>query len=129
MHSNVYAKKGDLKTASQFHEKAIKEIALAPGENYEILTDAYKELGQTYISLKKYIKAADAYLKALSFSKNDREKANLGFLLGDAYQKGNIIPKAKEAFKQVVASYDSVWARLAQHRLNTFELAQMVQSS
>ncbi|RLC24811.1 MAG: hypothetical protein DRH93_03620 [Deltaproteobacteria bacterium] len=129
LHSNVYAKKGDLKTASQFHEKAIKEIALAPGENYEILTDAYKELGQTYISLKKYIKAADAYLKALSFSKNDREKANLGFLLGDAYQKGNIIPKAKEAFKQVVASYDSVWARLAQHRLNTFELAQMVQSS
>jgi tetratricopeptide (TPR) repeat protein len=129
LHSNVYTKKGDMKTASQFREKAIKEIALVSGENYEILTDAYKELGQTYIALKKYINAADAYLKALSFSKNDREKANLGFLLGDAYQKGNSLPKAKEAFKQVVASYDSVWARLAQHRLNTFELAQTVQSS
>ena len=129
LHSNVYIKKGDMKTASQLREKAIKEIALASGENYEILTDAYKELGRTYISMKKYIKAADAYLKALSFSKNDREKASLGFLIGDAYQKGNIIPKAKEAFKQVVETYDSVWARLARQRLNTFELAQMVQSS
>ncbi|MCP3875440.1 MAG: tetratricopeptide repeat protein [Desulfobacteraceae bacterium] len=129
MHSNVYEKKGDLKTASNLREKAIKEIALASGENYGALTYAYKELGRTYIALKKYVRSADAYLKALSFSKNDREKANLGFLLGDAYQKGNIIPKAKEAFKQVVISYDSVWARMAQQRLNTLELAKSVQNS
>jgi len=129
LHSNVYEKKGDMNTASNLREKAIKEIALASGENYEILTDAYKELGRTYISLKQYVKAADSYFKALSFSKNDGQKANLGFLLGDAYQKGNILPKARKAFEQVVVSYDSVWARLAQQRLNTFELAQMVQSS
>lgn len=129
LHSNVHEKKGDMKTASDFREKAIKEVALASGENYEVLTDIYKELGRTYTSLKKHIKSADAYLKALGFSKDDREKANLGFLLGDAYQKGNIIPKAKEAFQQVVTSYDSVWARLAQQRLNTLELAQMVQNS
>ena len=129
LHSNVYEKKGDMKTASILREKAIKDVALASGENYEVLTDAYKELGRTYIYLKKYIKSADAYFKALSFSKNDREKANLGFLLGDAYQKGNIIPKAKEAFKRVVTSYDSVWARLAQQRLSTLELAQTVQNS
>jgi len=129
LHANVYEKKGDMKTASNFREKAIKEVALASGENYEVLTDVYKELGRTYASLKKHIKSADAYLKALNFSTDDREKANLGFLLGDAYQKGNIIPKAKEAFQQVVTSYDSVWARLAQQRLNTLELAQMVQNS
>jgi len=129
LRSNVYEKKGDMKTASNLREKAIKEIALASGGNYEVLTDAYKELGRTYISLKKYVKSADAFLKALRFSKNDREKANLGFLLGDAYQKGNIIPKAKEAFKKVATSYDSVWARLAQQRLNTLKLAQMVQNS
>lgn len=129
LHSDVYEKKGDMKTASTLREKAIKEIALASGENYDVLTDAYKELGRTYVSLKKYIKSADAYLKALSFSKDDQEKANLGFLLGDAYQKGNIIPKAKEAFKQVVSTYDTIWARLAQQRLNTLELAQTVQNS
>lgn len=128
-HSNVYEKKGDMETAADLREKAIKEMALASGENYEILTEAYRELGKTYIVLKKYVKSADAYLKALSFSKNDQEKATLGFMLGDAYQKGNIIPKAKEAFKQVVTSYDSVWARLAQQRLNTLELAETVQNS
>lgn len=129
LQSNVYEKKGDMQTASDLREKAIKEMALAPGKNYEILTNAYKELGRTYILLARYVNAADAYLKALSLSENDQEKANLGFLLGDAYQKGNIIPKAKDAFKQVVASYDSIWARLAQQRLNTLELAEMVQNS
>ncbi len=129
LHSNVYEKKGDMNTTSNLREKAIKELALASGENYEVLTHAYKQLGGTYRSLKNHIKSADAYLKALSFSENDREKATLGFLLGDAYQKGNIIPKAKAAFKQVVTSYDSVWAKLSQQRLNTLELAQMVQNS
>ncbi len=128
-HSSVYEKKGDMKTASDLREEAVKEIALASGENYEVLTEAYKELGQSYIAIKNYVKAADSYQKALNLSNNDQEKANLGFLLGDAYQKGNIIPKAKEAFKQVAASYDSVWARLAQQRLNTLELAETVQNS
>jgi tetratricopeptide (TPR) repeat protein len=128
-HSSVYEKKGDMKTASDLREEAVKEIALASGENYELLTEAYKQLGQSYIVLKNYAKAADSYQKALNLSNNDQEKANLGFLLGDAYQKGNIILKAKEAFEQVVASYDSVWARLAQQRLNTLELAETIQNS
>ena len=128
-HSSVYEKKGDMKMVSDLLEEAVKEIALASGENYELLTETYKELGQSYIALKNYVRAADSYQKALSLSNNDQEKANLGFLLGDAYQKGNILLKAKEAFEQVVASYDSVWARLAQQRLNTLELAETVQNS
>ena len=102
---------------------------MASGENYEILTKAHKQLGQTYIYLKQYIKSADSYRKALSFSQDNKEKANLGFLVGDAYQKGNILPKAKKAFKQVVEAYDSIWARMAQQRLSTLELAQMAQNS
>ncbi|MCP4673380.1 MAG: tetratricopeptide repeat protein, partial [Desulfobacula sp.] len=129
LHSNVYVQKGDMKTASKLCEKAVKEIALASGENYEILTKAYKELGNTYIYMKKYVKSADAYSKALSFSKDDKEKSNLGFLIGDAFQKGNILSKAKEAFKQVVDTYDSIWARMAQQRLSTLELAQIAQNS
>jgi len=129
LHSNVYEKKSDMKTAAEFRENAIKELALASGENYEILTKAYKQLGQTYMYLKQYIKSADSYLKALSFSQDNKEKANLGFLVGDAYQKGNILPKAKKAFKQVVEAYDSIWARMAQQRLSTFELTQMAQNS
>jgi tetratricopeptide (TPR) repeat protein len=129
LHAGVYEQEGNMKTASELREIAVKEIALASGDNYDRLSDAYKELGRTYVLLEKYINAADSYLKALSLSKTDQEKANLGFLLGDAYQKGNILPKAKEAFKQVVSSYDSVWARMAQQRLDTLALAETVQNS
>ena len=129
LHSNIYEKKSDMKTAVEFRENAIKELALASGENYEILTKAHKQLGHTYIYLKQYIKSADSYRKALSFSQDNKEKANLGFLVGDAYQQGNILPKAKKAFKQVVEAYDSIWARMAQQRLSTLELAQMAQNS
>ncbi|MFA5902531.1 MAG: tetratricopeptide repeat protein [Desulfobacula sp.] len=128
-HSSVYEKKGDMRTASDLRVEAVKEISLASGENYELLTETYKELGKAYIAIKNYVEAADSYQKALNLSNDDQEKANLGFLVGDAYQKGNLIPKAKEAFKQVVGSYDSVWARLAQQRLNTLELAETVQNS
>lgn len=129
LHSAVFEKKGDIHTASLYHERAVKALALASGENYGILTVAYKELGRIYTQLKLYVKAADAYVKALSFSDDDGEKASLGFLLGDAYQKGNILPKAKEAYEQVSQNYDSVWARMAQQRLDTLELADTVQNS
>jgi tetratricopeptide (TPR) repeat protein len=128
-HATVYEIKNDFQTAADLRQKAIKEIALAKGTNYDALSQAYRELGRTYTVLKKYVKSADAYDKALNFSKNERERANLGFLLGDAYQKGNVISKAKDAYKQVVESYDSVWARMAQQRLNTLELAEIVQNS
>ena len=129
LHSNVYEKKKDLKAASSLRAQAVKDFAAAPGNNYEVLTQAYKTLGNTYLSLRSYVHAADAFSKALSFSEGDRAKANLGFLLGDAYQKGHIIEKAKIAFKQVEESYDSVWARLARQRLSTLELAETVINS
>lgn len=127
--ADVYEAKGDLKTCAAYREKAVKEIALASGQNYALLTSAYKGMGRTYFDLKKYVKSADAYSKALNLSKDDREKANLGFLLGDAYQKGNILSKAKKAYEQVVSSHDSVWSRLAKQRLSTLELAKAVQNT
>jgi len=129
LHSNIYEKKKDLKTASKLLAQAVKDFAAAPGNNYKVQAEAYKTLGNTYLSLRSYIQAADSFSKALSFSEGDRAKANIGFLLGDAYQKGNIIEKAKTAFKQVEDSYDSVWARLARQRLSTLELAETVINS
>jgi TolA-binding protein len=129
LHSNVYEKKKNLKAASRLRSQVVKDFAAAPGNNYEVLTESYKILGNTYLSLKSYVQAADAFSTALSFSEGDRAKANLGFLLGDAYQKGNVIGKAKIAFKQVEDSYDSVWARLARQRLSTLELAETVKNS
>ena len=104
-------------------------FAEAPGKNYEVLTNAYKGLGNIYLRMGSYVQAADSFSKALDLSQGEQIKANLGFLLGDAYQKGNILSKAKEVFEQVALNYDSVWARLAQQRLSTLDLAQIAKNS
>ncbi len=127
--ADLYERQKDLKTASNLRAGAVKDFAAASGTNYDILAAAYKTLGNTYLSLESYVQAADAFLKAMNFSEGNRAKANLGFLLGDAYQKGNIIKKAKEAFEQVAGNNDSVWARLARQRLTTLELAETVINS
>lgn len=125
----VYRKKTDLNTASELQTRAVKAFAASPGENYEILAGAYKTLGSTYLEMKSYVQAADAFAKAFDFSEGERAKANIGFLLGDAYQKGNRLDKAKEAFEQVAQSYDSVWARLARQRLSTMGLTKKIINS
>ena len=127
--AEVEMTRGELNAAAAHRERAVKEFAAAPGKNYEILTAAYKELGNTYVQMKSYVRAADAFSKALDLSKGEGSKANLGFLLGDAYQKGNSLSKAKEVFQQVSDTYDSVWARLAQQRLMTLDLAQTAKNS
>ena len=129
LRADIYQKKPDLKTAAELQARAVKAFATSPGENYEILAGAYKTLGSTYLAMKAYGQAANAFAKALDFSQGDRAKANIGFLLGDAYQKGNALDKAKETFEQVVQSYDSVWARLAQQRLTTMGLAEKMINS
>ena len=128
-HALVHETRGNMKAAAELREKAVTEFALMGGNTYELLTRAHKELGRSYMDMKHYVKAADSYLKALNLSESDQEKANLGFLLGDAYQKGNVLPKAREIFKQVADSYDSVWARMAEQRLNTLDLAQALRNS
>ncbi len=129
LRASVYQKKSDLKTASGLQSRAVKAFAASPGENYEILAGAYKILGSSYLEMKSYGQAADAFAKALDFSEGDRDKANIGFLLGDAYQKGNVLDKAKKTFEQVAQSYDSVWARLARQRLSTMGLAEKMINS
>ena len=127
--ADLYERQKDLKTASKLRAGAVKDFAAASGTNYDILAAAYQTLGNTYLRQESYVQAADAFLKALNFSEGNRAKANLGFLLGDAYQKGNNIKKAKEAFEQVAGNSDSVWARLARQRLTTLELAETVRNS
>ena len=129
LRADVYQKKSDLKTASELQARAVKAFAASPGENYEILAVAYKTLGSTYLEMKAYGQAANAFAKALDFSEGDGAKANIGFLLGDAYQKGNALDKAKKTFEQVAQSYDSVWARLAQQRLSTMGLVEKMINS
>ncbi len=129
LQAQVYEKSNELSKAARYRRQGIQHIASAPGTHYPLLTQAYKDLGAVQIKAKNYTHAAEAYARALDFSQEGNGKANIGFLLGDAYQKGNIVAKAREAFTQVAQNYDSVWARLAKQRLETLELAQALTNS
>ena len=112
LHSNVYEKKSDMRTAAGFRENAIKELALASGENYEILSKAYKQLGQTYMYLKQYIKSADSYLKAFSFSQDNKEKAILDSWLEMHTKKGIFFQKPKKPLNRwlkLMIPYGQEW--------------------
>ena len=128
-HARVAESRKDLVAAAELGEQAVKSFAQAPGKNYLVLTRAYKGLGNTYLAMKEFVRAADAFSKALDLSEGEEAKANLGFLLGDAYQKGNILNKARETFEYVAVNYDSIWARLARQRLSTLELAETAKNS
>jgi tetratricopeptide (TPR) repeat protein len=127
--ADIHEQQKNLKTALALRKAAVKDFAAAAGTNYDVLTAAYTTLGNTYLGLEYYVQAADAFSTALNFSEGNREKAHLGFLLGDAYQKGNRIKKAKEAFEQVSANDDSVWSRLARQRLTTLALSEIIINS
>ncbi len=129
LQAQVYEKGNELSKAAKYRRRGIDHIAAAPGTHYPLLAKAYKDLGAVQIKAKDYTHAAQSYARALDFSQEGDGKANIGFLLGDAYQKGNIVAKAREAFTKVAQNYDSVWARLAKQRLETLELAQALTNS
>ncbi len=110
-------------------EKATGEFASASGTNYDVLSNSYRGLGEVCVEQTLYVKAAEAFSMALKFSDAGTDTADLGFMLGDAYQKGNIMKKAKETFDKIANGDDSIWARLAKERLTTIELAKKVSNS
>ena len=129
-HAEVYKKQENWPKVSELITMTVNEFASAPGENYELLTKAHRELGQSYVNQKAYGSAVDAFALAVKFSSDGGKNAsNLEFLLGDAYQKGNNLDKAKETFEKVAGTDDSIWARLAKERLSTIDLAEKVSNS
>ena len=110
-------------------KNALNDFNLASGKNYEIISAAYRALGESYMQQARYVNAGDAFSMALKFSGEDSDRADLGFMMGDAYQKANIITKAKKAFENVASGDDSIWSRLAKDRLSTLQLAKTAKSS
>lgn len=109
--------------------EAAKEFALAPGNNYDLLATTHIKLGESYLEQKLYVKAAEAFALALKFTGGETIRADVGFMLGDAYQKANVLTKAREAFERIASLDDSIWARLAKERLATLDLAEKVKKS
>ena len=129
-HAKIYKKQENWPKVSELITQTINEFASAPGENYELLAKAHRELGQSYVNQKAYGSAVDAFALAVKFSSDGGSNASdIEFMLGDAYQKANNLDKAKETFEKVVGADDSIWGRLAKERLSTIDLAEKVSSS
>ncbi len=110
-------------------KKALNDFSLAQGKNYQLISSAYRSLGDAYMKQKEFVNAGDAFSMALKFSGKNSDRADLGFMMGDAYEKANIIKKAKQAFEDVASGDDSIWARLAKDRLSTLKLAKLAKNS
>ena len=128
-HAFVFSSQDQWKKVSPLLKRAAEEYVAAPGNQFEKITNAYRDLGESYRHQKMYVKAADAFALAMTFTGDDTPQADLGFMLGDAYQKGNVLEKAKEVFKKIAGTDDSIWARMAKERLDTLELAEKVKNS
>ena len=111
------------------YKKALNDFNLASGTNYEVISSAYRSLGESYMNQRQYVNAGDAFSMAIKFSGENSSSPDLGFMMGDAYEKANIIKKAKQAFEKVASGDDSIWSRLAKERLLTLKLALEVKKS
>ncbi len=130
LEAEVYKKLNDWKKVSEIFEKAVTEYVSATGKNYDLISGAYKSLGKSYLEQKLFVKAVDAFDMALKISDTGGYNSiDIVFMLGDAYQKANVLEKAKEAFEKVAGAEDSIWSRLAKERLTTLALAEKVSSS
>ena len=109
--------------------QAAREFGLAPGSNYDLLASTHIKIGESYLEQRLYVKAAQAFVTALKFAGGEQKRVDVGFMLGDAYQKANALTKARETFEKIVSLDDSIWVRLAKERLATLDLAEKVKNS
>ena len=118
---------GDMKTATQRYVKAIDLMAALPDQPPARFSKAYRDLGETFLHRKFYLKAADAFSMSIKFSE-DEENADLRFMLAEAYEKGRAMDRAGEVYQEIISLGDPFWARLAQEKLRGIQIENKLES-
>ena len=99
----------------------------SPEKSPEALTDTYRQLGEDYMRLKNYGKAAGAFLAAVS--REDKSPSpSLLMQLGEAYQKAGHADQAMKTYSRVLTLDDDFWKYLAQERLRGMKVATRLRS-
>lgn len=101
---------------------AINHLAEVPGEHFEMIYGAYRQLGETYSQLSEHGKAVDAFTMAIKFADKKSRHAELYFRLAESYHRGNALSKAREAYENVVKTEEEFWVKLARERLAGMDL-------
>ncbi len=127
--SKLYEKQNEWGKVAFVLTNAVEQIASSKGKHYGRLAEIYRTMGNAYLKQHVYVRAAESFSLAIKFSGSGQETANLKFMMGDAYQKANVLKEAEKVFKDIVQQDDSVWARLAEQRLSTLALAESAKRS
>ncbi len=119
-----YSHLGNYKKCSAVLVQAINILVSIPEDHYHTISYAYKNLGETYMKLNAYSKASDAFTMAIKFTvgKEDENYADIRFLLGESYRKGNALNDAEKAYRDVIATGDSFWGKLAEEKLHGLKI-------
>jgi tetratricopeptide (TPR) repeat protein len=112
---------GDFQTAIHRYVKAIDTLAALPDPPPTGISKAYRDLGETHLKRKAYLKAADAFAMSIKFSV-DKENPDLRFMLAEAYEKGKSMDRAGEVYQEIIDRGDPFWARLAQEKLRGIQI-------
>jgi|GEM_PF-1735135 len=102
--------------------KAINMLSSSTENHFDSIFIAYKMLGENYLKLKSYDKAADSFGMAIKFLDKEKPNMDLLFLKGESYQKAKKIKMAEKTFKKIVDSENSFWKKLAQEKLREMKI-------
>ncbi len=99
--------------------KAINLFAADPDANFTAMSSAYRELGETYMGMGTFERAADAFSMALKFLRQEEGQAGLRYLLAESYRKGKASDRAAAIYRELVATGDPIWGKLAEEKLRS----------
>ncbi|MFZ5568763.1 MAG: tetratricopeptide repeat protein [Thermodesulfobacteriota bacterium] len=83
------------------------------------VASAYRELGETFLAMGAYDKAADAFSRAIQYTRQEEGLAGLRYLLAEAYFKNKAADLATPIYREVAATGDPIWGKLAEERLRS----------
>jgi TolA-binding protein len=121
LQAQVHGEMGRDETVPDLLIKAINLLASSPEADNGALVKAYRRLGEKYIGLSAFDKAADAFTMALNFSEGGRPPSLL-YLLADANLKAAQPEAARKVFAEILGAGDDFWARMAEEQLRTMNI-------
>ena len=72
-------------------------LGKTPGDHDRLYSIAYEILGEAYMNLGSYGKAADALSNAIDKTENEEAHISLSYMLGESYHKNNNLQRAEQA--------------------------------
>ncbi|GAB6096676.1 hypothetical protein JCM14469_29290 [Desulfatiferula olefinivorans] len=102
--------------------KGINLLAGEPKESFDTLALAHRHLGENYMALRDWDKAADAFSMSVKFSGPEDDTTEVYFMMGEAHQNNRNFDAAEKAYTTVVETGDSFWSGMAKERLRSMKL-------